>query len=691
MRQLPLVTPETSVEPITDVLHGVEVNDPYRWLEEQDSLRTRKWIEEQMLHARACLDSIPSRDEITKRITELLTVETYWMPQRVGNRYFFRKRTSEREQPCIYMRTINGGEDALLIDPSTFGADPYTSVSISQISSDGRLLLYEIKHGGERSGRFEILDIGRRRILPDSLPRGFLRGFQFATDGNGFYYAHEVIGAKRPYYRAAYYHAFGTRFEADEEVFVAGEAPHLRLIMIGDSKQLCFTSGIIGESSGGKCYLYDLSTHGPARLAFQDTNHIFGIALCEGKLFAMTDLNAPNLRIVEVPKRAANPSTWLEVVPEFSLRMKSFAISEKHFIVKYATNGNTSIRIFDLQGQVRHEVSFSENESTTVQLQHATPGEIFYKRESFNAPPTIVRYLPRKQAHEIFAEMKVPFDGTDIVSRRISYASKDGTQVFMYLVGRKDTSPTIVRPTILTGYGGFGVSMTPKFGILTSFMIEHGCLFALACLRGGHEFGEAWYLAARRRNRQKAFDDFISAAEWLLTNNYTTPEQLAIFGGSNSGLLVGAALTQRPELFRAVVCLAPLLDMLRYQHFDFARQYREEYGTAEDADDFVALNAYSPYHHVKDGVAYPAVLLISGDMDMNCNPMHARKMTARLQAASTSGHPVILDYNSERGHKPVMPLSERIRGLTNRVSFLCDELGISVLPDSSHVGTGERS
>ena len=248
----------------------------------------------------------------------------------------------------------------------------------------------------------------------------------------------------------------------------------------------------------------------------------------------------------------------------------------------------------------------------------------------------------------------------------------------MFLVGLRDVLAGGCRPAILTSYGGYGVSMTPQFSVFVAFLIERGCLFALPNIRGGSEFGAEWHEAAKRRNRQTAYDDFLSAAEWLIQTGRTAAARLAIFGGSNSGLLVGAAMTQRPELFRAAVCMVPMLDMLRYHLFDNANVWRDEFGTAEDPDDFEALRRYSPYHQVRDGVAYPATMFVSGDADRNCNPLHARKMTARLQAANASQHPIFLDYSKFRGHSPVLPLSERIEALTDRMAFLCDQLQLPV-------------
>jgi prolyl oligopeptidase len=272
----------------------------------------------------------------------------------------------------------------------------------------------------------------------------------------------------------------------------------------------------------------------------------------------------------------------------------------------------------------------------------------------------------------------IPFDSANFAHTRAFFRAKDGTNIPIYLAGRRGILTDGRHPTILTAYGGYGVPMTPQFSVFVAFLMERGCLFALPQIRGGSEFGSVWHEAAKRRKRQTAYDDFLSAAEWLVESGRTATDRLAIFGGSNSGLLVGAAATQRPDLFRAVVCMAPMLDMIRYHRFDDAHVWRDEFGTADDPKDFEALSAYSPYHKVRDGVSYPAFYMVSGDADGNCNPLHARKMTARLQAASCSNLPVLLDYGPFRGHSPVLPLSERIQALTDRLAFLCDQLGLSV-------------
>jgi prolyl oligopeptidase len=303
---------------------------------------------------------------------------------------------------------------------------------------------------------------------------------------------------------------------------------------------------------------------------------------------------------------------------------------------------------------------------------------LFFSHQSFSESPSILEYCATTNSYLPWSKQKGPENDHRHHVQRVSYPSKDGTPIPIWLVARDPFKANECRPTILTGYGGFGTPMTPRFSVLVSVMLELGCVFALPNLRGGSEFGREWHEAARRRKRQVAFDDFIAAAEWLCGQGITQPDRLAIFGGSNSGLLVAAAMTQRPDLFRAVLSIAPILDMIRYERFGDARKWREEYGTIENADDFHALYAYSPYHHVSEDVNYPSTLFVSGDKDTQCDPAHVRKTAARLQNRSLQTNPILVDYSIERGHTPALPLSVRIEALTRRIAFLCHELGIAI-------------
>jgi prolyl oligopeptidase len=664
---------------VTEVLHGVTVTDPYRWLEDQDSARTREWLAAQREYARSYLDAIPGRDRIRKRIRELLDVETYDSIQKAGQRYFFRKRLPGQEQPSIYFREGAEGTDRLLIDPAERGTGPYTAVKPLRVSPDGRLLLYEVKEGGERTGTFEILEIENRTALSDVLPRGYLRGFAFAPDSKSFYYVHELLRAKRPQYRAAYHHVLGTRFEDDFEVFCAGDDQQLRLHLVPGTHHLGFLIFHFSEKTLTEFFVWSITGGRAPEPIIRRAEYKFGpVLLQDRRILAITDRNAPNFKIVEVRMGRNQVPEFVDVVPESDAVIQNWAVIGEQIFVSYIRNLKTEVSIFDLGGRRLGQLPLDA--SSTIRLIDgcADADEVIFEQESFTQPIRVCKYCPTSREVRLWADRLVPFDSKEFGHEHGWFRATEGTRIPIHLVGRRDVLEGGSHPTIMTSYGGYGIPMTPQFSLFVAFLMERGCIFALPNIRGGSEFGAHWHESARRRNRQVAFDDFLSAAEWLIKTGRTPPGKLAIFGGSNSGLLVGAAITQRPDLFRAVVCMVPMLDMLRYHLFDNAHVWKEEFGTADDAEDFAALLSYSPYHNVCDRTDYPATMIVSGDSDQNCNPLHARKMTARLQAANSSALPIFLDYSRHRGHSPVLPLSERVEALTNRMAFLCDQLNLTV-------------
>lgn len=672
------VPPFSPREPVTDVLHGIPVTDPYRWLEDSESPETRRWLERQTEYARAYLDHIPGRDVIRERIREFLDVEAYDSVRKVGSRYFFRKRLPRQEQPCVYLREGIQGKDELLIDPLDRGTGKYTAVKPLRVSPDGRFLLYEIRQGGERSGVFEILDLENRRLLPDALPRGYLRGFSFGPDGKSFYYVHEPVGCNRACAPVAYRHRLGSPFSQDAAVFSARGAANTRLHLISDSRRLGFLVSMPAGTCRTSFYVqpYDSASRSTV---VAGAEYGFGPMLAHGRILAITDRDAPNYRIVEVRLENEGEPTWIDVVPESDAQIRQWVVVRDRIFVSYVRGTRTEVFIFNRAGKKTGEIHAREDETIRLAPGSLESDELLFERESFTRPASVFRYADRSGKAELWTRKTSPLVSTDYGHMKTWYVSKDGTEIPITLAGsRKVLEAPGPRPTIMTSYGGYGVSMTPQFSVFAAFLMERGCLFALPNIRGGSEFGAAWHEAAKGRDRQTGFDDFLCAAEWLIRTGRTTPERLAIFGGSNSGLLVGAALTQRPGLFGAVVCMVPLLDMLRYHLFDNAQASRNEFGTAEDPEDFACLARYSPYHQVREGTAYPATLIVSGDQDRNCNPLHARKMTARLQQANTSGRPVILDYSRFRGHSPVLPLTDRMEALTDRMAFLCDQLQLPI-------------
>lgn len=669
--------PVTSEDPVTDFVHGISIIDPYRWLEDQESPRTREWIDAQTKYARAFLDSIPGRDRIRSRIREFLSVETHDSLLNANGRYFFRKRLPKQEQASIYMREGPDSEDQLLLSPTQFGTDPFIAVKPLSASSNGHLLLFEIKKGGEHPGTFGILDVDRIKVLSDILPRGYIRGFAFSPDQNSFYYVHEPADSKQIRPQRAFRHILGTNISDDTEIFVAGNDPQIQLCLLSDEDRLGFLVYSFALNRCTHFYLKDFASGAAPQLVLNGGEFNFTPMLIPGRILVLTDRDAPNRRIVEVPAKPNPAAEWMDVIPEKLDRIDRCFVVGNRIVVSYSRNSVSHTDVYDLAGNRTGEVATDCSETTRIVGGSRSNDELYIEVESFVEPISIYRHSLATSQRCLWSKRNIPFEASKFCHSQTSIVSKDGTRIPMFLMGRRDVMAGGTHPTIMTAYGGFGISMTPQFSVFVAFLVEQGCLFALPNIRGGSEFGPAWHLAAKGRNRQNAFDDFLAAAEWLIDTRHTPPDKLAIFGGSTSGLLVGAALTQRPELFRAVVCMVPLLDMLRYHLFDNAHFSRDEYGIADDPTDFAALSAYSPYHRVKDGTPYPAVMLVSGDADGKCNPLHARKMTARLQAASASSRHIILDYNTHRGHAPVLPLTQRIEALTDRMAFLCNELGLT--------------
>ena len=671
--------PPTQAEPVTETLHGVEITDPYRWLEDQNSPRTRAWIEEQAAYTRAYFDAIPGREQIRGRVQELMAFkEVISEPWNVGDRYFFLKRQQDREQPVIVMRNGLFGEETVLVDPALRATGASTAVSIVAISHDARFLAYSVRQGGTDHSALEILDIELNTVLPERLPEGFCTGFVFVPDGTGFYYSHRAVRDARPNYRAAFWHRFGSDRSQDVEVFFAGEEPNLFLGILDspEAKLLAYALYSAGKQPTTSIYLHNLEPGAVPTLLLRDIEGCFVPFFARGELFAYTDFDTPNFRIVRIVLNDPDPKHWRNIVPQSERRIQQFTVAGDRIFVTRVDRFSTQIEAFDLKDGERKDVPFPPH--GTIDLLNPTnrTDSLFYSHTSIAQRTTVYCYSTREQKSHLWQEPNAPFDSSFIAVEETCYPSKDGTSIPLFLAARKDLLHSRPLPTFLTGYGGFGSCVTPRFTAFATFLIEQGLLFAVPALRGGSELGEKWHKEGKGEKRQNSFDDFIAAAERLISEGRCAQGRIAIGGGSNAGLLVGAAITQRPDLFRAAICLGPLLDMTRYHLFDFAAGWAEEYGSPEDERDLHCLLAYSPYHRVQDSADYPAVLLISGDADTRCNPMHARKMAARLQAANHSGHPILLDYKPDWGHTPVQPLSTKVDALTDRLAFICHELGI---------------
>jgi prolyl oligopeptidase len=668
--------PPSAIEPVVEVLHGVTVSDPYRWLEDPSSGRTRDWILSQSGYARAYLSAIPGRARMRERLRQLLDTERTDTIQKAGNRYFYRKRFRGKEQACICFRESLDSRDHVLIDPEAFGLGSYVAVKLLRVSPDARFLLYERKEGGERAGVFHLFNIDDRCTLGDTLPRGYLHGFAFTGDSKGFYYVHQLASESGTKH-AAFHHVLGTSFLKDHEIFTGGEGEHVRLHIVPGAGQLGFLVYRLADPMRTDFFLWEPATANEPLVLLRDVDYRFApYLLRNGRILALTNRDAPNFKIVEI-RSGRGDATFRDVVAARQERIQGCVVTDERILLSYLRNGTTEVDIYDADG--KHTGQLRSQSGETLRLCGCSPdgAEVFLERESFTRPVQIFvfRASPGKPGN--WANLSSRSAGSDIEHAEITFAAKDGTPIPMLLVGRRDVLAGGPHPTVMTSYGGYGVAMTPRFSVFAISLMERGCLFAMPNIRGGSEFGERWHEAAKRRKHKVAFDDFLGAAEWLVRTRRSEPRNLAIFGASHAGLLVGVALTQRPDLFRAVIAMVPLMDMLRYHLFDGTRDGREEFGTSDDADDFAALREYSPYHRVRDGVVYPATMLVSGDRDQTCNPLHARKMTARLQAANVSNRPILLEYSEYRGHSPVLPFNTRLEALTDRLAFFCDQLGLS--------------
>jgi len=665
--------PKTRTDNVRDTVHGVEIVDPYRWLENQSSPETREWLNGQNQYTRKVLDSLSGREAIKKRLEELSRVDAVSLPFEFNGRYFFTKRLANQNLSVICMRKGLEGEDEVLVDPHLMSPDQTTSVGMADISRDGKLLAYQVREGGADETSVRFLDVDTHEHLPDQLAKARYQGVSLTPDKGGFYYTkHDKDGPR------VYYHKMGSAASGDGEIFGKGYTADkgIGTQLTEDGRYLILT--VWYGSAGRKVEIYyqDLSAGGPITPIVTDIEARFSPTIAGDHLFVNTNWNAPNGRILDIDLKNPAQSGWREVVPQSNAVISGMNVAGKKVFVNYLENVNSRVKIFEPSGKYVREIAFPAIGTVSGIYGRWESKEVFYRFTSFHIPSTIYRYDVEEGTQSEWARLKVPFKSDRFEVKQVWYESKDKTKVPMFIVHAKGIKLDGSNPTLLTGYGGFAISVTPTFSSWVAMWIEKGGVYAVPNLRGGGEFGEEWHRAGRLGMKQNVFDDFIGAAQWLVDNGYTKPSKLAIMGGSNGGLLVGAALTQRPDLFQAVVCTYPLLDMVRYHMFLFAKAWVDEYGSSDDPDQFKYLYAYSPYHHVEPGTKYPAVLMISGDLDTRVDPLHARKMTARLQAATGSDKPVLLLYFTKAGHSGGQPLNQVIDQMTDEFSFLFWQLGV---------------
>jgi len=659
---------------VKEVLHGVEVVDPYRWLEDQNAPETRAWIDAQNAYTNSLLGRLPGREQLKQRLAALLKIDSFGLPTERTGRYFFTKRLASQEQAVLYVREGLHGRDDVLVDPNPMNADHTTTVHLESISEDGTLLVYGVRQGGEDETTPHLFDVDRRKDLPDRLAKADYFGIVIDAHKNGIYYSRMTAEGVR-----VYFHRIGTDAARDVELFGRGYGREMIITseLSEDGRYLLIHVVYGSAADRTEVYVQDLAQQGPIVPIVNEIPARFLAWFGGDRLFLLTNWNASKGRILAVDPKDPARDRWREVVPESDAVIEGLNPAGGRLAVLFTQNGSSRVKVFEPNGKPRSEISLPAIGSVSGFSERWGSNEAFFRFESFYIPPTIYHYDMAKGTQEVWAQPVAPIESGKYEVKQVWYTSKDGTKVPMFLAYDRGIKLDGSNPTLLTGYGGFNVSETPVYTAHAAGWIASGGIYALATLRGGGEFGEEWHRAGMLSKKQNVFDDFIAAAEWLIHNGYTRPSRLAIRGRSNGGLLVGAALTQRPELFGAVVCAYPLLDMLRYHKFLVARWWVPEYGSPDDLEQFKYLYAYSPYQHVRPSTKYPAVLLITGDADTRVDPLHARKMTARLQAASSSGRPMLLHYDSKAGHSFGTPVRKQVDELTDELSFLFWQLGVS--------------
>ena len=664
--------PETEVREVVETLHGVEIVDPYRWLEDQESPETRAWIDAQNAHTDAVLGALPGRGRLRTLAASVLEREEIGPPVERGGRYFHARRRADQELAVLYVRDGVDGNDRALIDPHPLSPDHTTSVELRDVSDDGTRVAYAVRAGGVDEVSIRVRDVDTGEDLPDVLPPARYGQVTLIADGSGLYY--ERYGDVTP---RVMRHAFGEPVADDAQLFGDGYERHrIPVTVVSDDGRWMAVHVVEGSSGPTEIHVKDLARDTPFVTAVADGVSESWAGFAGDALVIVTNLDAPNKRVVLADPADPSAGRWREIVPERGDRVVQGAWGiGGRIAVSYLQDVQPRVAIHDLDGTHVRDVAFDAVGSVGGGSGRWTSDEAFFTFQTFHVPSTIWRYDLATGERRVWAAAEAPVEPSAYEVTQRWFASKDGARVPMFVVHAPDVALDGRNPTLLTGYGGFNNAMTPAFSALAAVWLESGGVFALANLRGGGEFGAAWREAGMLGDKQNVFDDFIAAAEHLVAEGYTRPEHLAIRGGSNGGLLVGAASNQRPDLFGAVVCTYPLLDMVRYHRFLVARFWVPEYGSSDDPEQFAWLRAYSPYHNVTAGGDYPATLYLSGDGDTRVAPLHARKMTALMQASSGSDDPILLRYHTRAGHSGGQPVSQRIDEMVDTVSFLLWRVG----------------
>ncbi len=657
-----------------DTYGSTVVADPYRWLEDQQSSETRTWIEAEQKCTDAALSSVADRAFLSSRLGELLHSDSYEAPTERGGRYFFRKRPAGGDLSLLYIRRGVNAPEEILIDPLPWSADHSASVSLESVSRDGKFVFYGRRDGGQDQVTLRVLEVDSKTTLSDAFPNGQYFGVEPTPDNKAVYYSRVTPDGPR-----AFYHRMGDDPAKDPVIFGRnlGKDKILALQLSEDGTFLVYLVIYGSGSEQSEIYVQNVKEKGPVLTAVNNEKALFFPSFAGNRLFIFTNWKAPQWRIVSADLATPQREHWRDLVPEGSVHLEGIAAAGGKLVCQYTHDASSELKVFDANGKFESSIALPSLGSVSSPSGRWESSEFFYSFESYDSAPAIFRYNVKEAKSQVWARNKEVFDASGLEIEQVWYSSQDKTRIPMFLFHKKGLKLDGSNPVLLTGYGGFDVSETPYYWPLALLWVERGGIYADANLRGGGEFGEAWHHAGMFEKKQTVFDDFFAAAEYLISQKYTATSKLAVLGGSNGGLLMGASITQRPELFRAVVCSYPLLDMLRYQKFLEGPYWVSEYGSSENLDQFKFLYAYSPYHRVVEGTKYPATLFVTGDGDTRVAPLHARKMAARLQAANGSKNPILLLYDTKSGHSGGRPVKKTIEELTDILSFLFWQLEVA--------------
>ena len=679
--------PHAKVVDQVDDYHGTKVADPYRWLEDTDSADTHAWVEAENKVTFGYLEQIPYRKAIHDRLTKLWNFERYRVPQKQGGRYFYEHNNGLQNQNVLYVAESLNAEPRVLLDPNTLSPDGTVALVGRAVSEDGKLLAYGTAASGSDWMEWHVREVDTGKDLSDLVKWVKFSGASWTKDGKGFFYSRYdepkqgTMLRDTNYFQKLYYHRVGTAQSEDKLVY---ERP--------DNKELGFQGDVTddghyliisvwqGTSPKNRLYYKDL-TRADAEVVklLDDFDAQYQFVDNDGPVFWLkTDLDAPRGRLIAIDTRRPERERWQTIVPQAAETLTSASVVNDSFLLGYLKDAQTEVRIHDLEGKFLRSVDLPGIGTAEGFSGKRKEKETFYGFTSFTAPTTIYRYDLVAGKSEKFRQPKVDFDSSGYDTKQVFYTSKDGTRVPMFLTYRKGLKLDGNNPVLLYAYGGFNISLTPAFSVSNAVWLEMGGVYAQPNLRGGGEYGEDWHQAGTKLRKQNVFDDFIAAAEWLIANHYTSPSKLAIRGGSNGGLLVGACMTQRPDLFAATLPSVGVMDMLRFHKFTIGWAWTSDYGSSDDAEQFKAIYAYSPLHNLKPGTKYPATLVTTADHDDRVVPGHSFKFAATLQADQAGAAPVLIRVETKAGHGAGKPVSKQIEEMTDEWAFVARNLNMDV-------------